>query len=93
VLVPGAPPPLPPVAPRPVVVRVPAGGFLPLFAHAPEIEDGQIVRMQVPAGLVTSLGWPLPAEDDHPRTAEVLFGEDGVARAIRFVPVSFRTGR
>jgi hypothetical protein len=69
------------------------GGFLPLFAHAPEIEDGQIVRMQVPAGLMTSLGWPLPAEDDHPRTADVLFGEDGVARAIRFVPVSFRTGR
>jgi len=93
-LLPGNPPLTPPppaVVSRPVTR--PGAGFLPLVAHAPEIEHGQIVRMQVPAGLVVSLGWPIPAEDDHPRTADVLFGEDGVARAIRFVPVSFRTGR
>jgi len=69
------------------------GGFLPITAFAPELEEGRIVRMEVPAGLVVSFGWPLPPEDDHPRTADVLFGEDGVARAIRFVPASFRTGR
>jgi hypothetical protein len=51
------------------------------------------VRVEVPAGLVVSFGWPLPAEDDRPRAADVLLGEDGVARAIRFLPASFRTGR
>jgi hypothetical protein len=91
-LVPATTAPVLPAAPRPSTGAL-GGGFLPIAAHAPEIEHGQIVRMQVPAGLVVSFGWPFPAEDDHPRTADVLFGEDGVARAIRFVPASFRTGR
>lgn len=91
-LVPTTPPPAAPAPPLPPVAAL-AAGFLPVAAHAPEIEHGQIVRMQLPAGLVVSFGWPLPAEDDHPRTADVLFGDDGVARAIRFVPASFRTGR
>jgi hypothetical protein len=91
--IPGKPPQLPqPVAQRPVAAPL-GGGFLPIAAFAPELEEGRIVRMEVPAGLVVSFGWPLPAEDDRPRTAEVLFGEDGVARAIRFLPASFRTGR
>jgi hypothetical protein len=69
------------------------GEFLPIGARVDEIEHGQVVRMQVPAGLVVNFGWPLPADDDRPRTADVLFGQDGVARAIRFLPASFRAGR
>jgi hypothetical protein len=89
----------PPVAQPPRVVRAPAlaprlpAAFLPIGASAAELEPGQIVRVEVPAGLVVSFGWPLPAEDDRPRAADVLLGEDGMARAIRFLPTSFRTGR
>jgi hypothetical protein len=84
-----------PPAMAPLAVSASAGPFLPIGAveRAHELEHGRIVRMQVPAGLAVSFGWPLPPEDDRPRTADVLFGEDGVARAIRFVPTSFRAGR
>jgi hypothetical protein len=69
--------------------------FLPIGGvhRARDTSRGHVVRMQVPATLPVMFGWPLPPEDDRPRAADVLFGEDGVARAIRFVPTSFRAGR
>ncbi|HXU83710.1 MAG TPA: hypothetical protein VN914_20090 [Polyangia bacterium] len=88
---PAAQPPVLVLAPPARAARLPAS-FLPIGAFT-EIEQGRIVRVEVPAGLVVSFGWPLPAEDDRPRAADVLLGEDGVARAIRFLPASFRTGR
>jgi hypothetical protein len=88
-LVPGTEPP---VVLQPAAARLPAS-FLPIGASQADLEHGQIVRVEVPAGLVVSFGWPLPAEDDRPRAADVLLGEDGVARAIRFLPASLRAGR
>jgi hypothetical protein len=89
-LAPGAAPPV--VVRAPAVGRLPAS-FLPIGTFPSDLEHGQIVRVEVPAGLVVSFGWPLPPEDDRPRAADVLLGEDGVARAIRFLPASLRTGR
>jgi hypothetical protein len=58
-----------------------------------EVRNPAVVRMRVPGVLPVLFGWPLPPTDDRPRTADVLFGEDGVARGIRFLPTSFEAGR
>jgi hypothetical protein len=69
--------------------------FLPIgsLERARDTTRGHVVRMRVPATLPVMFGWPLPPEDDRPRTADVLFGEDGVARGIRFVSTGFHAGR
>jgi hypothetical protein len=59
--------------------------FFPLrYAHVP-ISNGHLVRMEVPETAMESFG--LKLADDHatPVLADVLIGEDGVARAVRFV--------
>ena len=49
--------------------------------------EGQIVRLEVPATTLRAFGVTAPArtQRDAPVLADVLIGEDGVARAIRFV--------
>jgi hypothetical protein len=78
-----------------VNVAVARSPFLPIgsLERARDTTRGHVVRMRVPATLPVMFGWPLPPEDDRPRTADVLFGEDGVARGIRFVSTSFHAGR
>lgn len=79
----------PPVARRPVPKREPeevVTPFFPLMVSAPPFESGLLVRMTVPASAMRSVG--LPVEDDHlsdPVLADVLVGQDDLARAIRFV--------
>jgi hypothetical protein len=49
--------------------------------------DGVIVRVQLTASDLNSLGVPAMAgAARQPMRAELLFGQDGVARAVRFVP-------
>lgn len=79
-----------PQAPREVVTE-----FFPLVDYAPPFERGELVRMRVPASAMRAVG--LPVREDRltdPVQAEVLVGQEGMARAIRFVSYSqaSRTG-
>jgi hypothetical protein len=78
-------------APRPIAAskkaaREIATGFYPLVESAPPLERGLIVRVTVPASTMRSFG--LPVGDEYlsdPVMADVLVGQDDLARAIRFV--------
>src|SRR5688572_1472732 len=59
--------------------------FLPLDNYEP-IEMGVVVRVQLPGFLFGSSGMPLDEDQrGEPIEADILVGEDGSARAIRFV--------
>lgn len=63
--------------------------FFPLMDSPPPFERGQLVRMVVPASTMRTVGLPVAPERWGDRIqADVLVGEEGMARAIRFV--SFR---
>ena len=60
--------------------------FFPLMNPAPSFERGQLLRVQLPAAAMRTVG--LPVREDHLDDlvqADVLVGEEGMARAIRFV--------
>jgi hypothetical protein len=63
--------------------------FLPLTYGDPissSLEGGQLVRVQLPRATLLSFGFPMSEERaPEPIKADVLLGEDGMARAIRFV--------
>ena len=62
--------------------------FLPLgYGNALNLQDGgQIVRVEVPRSTLASFGLPMNTNRVGERVkADVLFGADGSARAIRFV--------
>lgn len=74
-------------------VRRPATGpkevvtdFFPLMDPAPPFERGQLLRVELPASAMQMVG--LPVREDRladPVQADVLVGEEGLLRAIRFV--------
>ena len=60
--------------------------FFPLMNPAPSFERGQMLRVQLPAAAMQTVG--LPVREDHLADliqADVLVGEEGMPRAIRFV--------
>lgn len=61
--------------------------FLPLtYGGLSQVDDGQMVRVELPRSALQSLGLPVNVERAGGRVkADVLLGHDGVARAIRFV--------
>jgi hypothetical protein len=63
--------------------------FVPLSygeSLSSSLEGGQLVRVQLPRATLLSFGFPMSEERaPEPIKADVLLGEDGVARAIRFV--------
>lgn len=62
--------------------------FIPLVQAGPytQAEEGHLVRVELPSSALASFGLPLNAEAPGGRVkADVLMGQDGVARAIRFV--------
>jgi hypothetical protein len=70
-----------PAQPREVVTE-----FFPLMDVMPPIEYGQVYRVTVPASTMRAVGIPVRREMWNQRVeAEVLVGEEGLARAIRFV--------
>jgi len=80
----------PRVAPARVEPHPPevATDFLPIegSANLAPIESGQIVRVQLPRSSMMRFG--LPVNQDRmmePVKADVVFAQDGIARAIRFV--------
>ena len=60
--------------------------FFPLMVSAPPFESGLLVRMTVPASAMRNVG--LDVSEEHLSDAvlaDVLVGQDDLARAIRFV--------
>ena len=60
--------------------------FFPLLDVAPPFESGEMLRVTVPASTMREVG--LPVNEDHLTDrvyADVLVGQEGLARAIRFV--------
>jgi hypothetical protein len=64
--------------------------FYPLEFSAVPISGGRLVRMEVPPSALEAFGVPDIADSSTPTTpdrllADVLVGDDGLARAVRFV--------
>ena len=85
-----APPPVPKVVrklrPTPRQPREVVTQFFPLLDVAPPFERGELLRVTVPASAMRKVG--LPVNEDHLTDrvyADVLVGQEGLARAIRFV--------
>jgi len=60
--------------------------FIPIVYDPEPIERGQIVRIRLPLAALASFG--LPVNEEHLEEtirADVVLGEDGLARAVRFV--------
>jgi hypothetical protein len=65
-----------------------ATDFIPLMqgARYAQAEGGHLVRVELPRSALASFGLPVNAEAAFGRVkADVLLGDDGLARAIRFV--------
>jgi hypothetical protein len=65
-----------------------ATDFLPLTdgSDLAQLDEGQVVRIELPRSALQSLGLPMNVERTGERIkADVLLGHDGIARAIRFV--------
>ncbi len=62
-----------------------ATNFIPLY-DIPMTEGGQVVRVELPRSALSTFGLPVNAKlADKPIKADVVIGNDGIARAIRFV--------
>jgi len=62
--------------------------FIPLteLADATAISSGTIVRVEMPRASLIAMGLPLNAERAHETVkADIVVGDDGLARAIRLV--------
>jgi hypothetical protein len=67
--------------PREIVTQ-----FFPLLDVAPPFERGELLRVTVPASTMRRVGLPVNEDRLDERVyADVLVGEEGLARAIRFV--------
>ncbi|MBI4469877.1 MAG: hypothetical protein HY650_11220 [Acidobacteria bacterium] len=74
-------------APAPAGDAEIATGFFPLtFGELPRMEGGQVQRIRVPRATLASFGLPMNADRSAESIpADILFGSDGMPRAIRFV--------
>jgi hypothetical protein len=62
--------------------------FLPMLpgVDGQTVESGRVIRVQMPRAALASFGLPFDVERaEESVKADVLLGEDGLARAIRFV--------
>jgi len=71
--------------------RLPITGFYPLMDAPPPFGNGILVRMIVPASTMRIAGLPdWDGQMEASVEADLLIGEDGMARAIRFVGLDRR---
>jgi hypothetical protein len=71
---------------RPKAQEVATPFFALPYGASSVVERGQLVRMRLPRSTLLPFGFPLDeTRASEPVNADVLFGEDGLARAIRFV--------
>jgi len=76
----------PPALAAPAAVEEVVTDFYPLVNPAPPFERGRLLRVEVPASAMRMVGLPVHAERlSDPVQADVLVGEEGLPRAIRFV--------
>lgn len=62
------------------------GEFIALSAGSYPLGDGMVVRVELPRSAPTLVGLPIPGGDvSGTVTADVVLGQDGMARAIRFL--------
>jgi hypothetical protein len=59
--------------------------MVPGAAALPPMESGSLVRMDVPVSMLPSLGFTPPANPLTRVRADVIVGQDGLARAVRLV--------
>ena len=80
------PPLAPPAPPRNSQKREIVTEFFPLLDVAPPFERGELLRVTVPASTMRKVGLPVNQDRMGDRIyADVLVGQEGLARAIRFV--------
>lgn len=79
--------------PKKTDVITPSGFVdLPWTAGLPAFESGEIVRMDIPLASLPSYGIDIsPGTGKGPVEADVLIGQDGLARQIRLVTTSSRS--
>jgi hypothetical protein len=71
---------------RPEALQELATDFFPLAVSAAPVAAAELLRVQLPAAAMQTVGLPVPEERlADPVDAEVLVGEDGLPRAIRFI--------
>ena len=77
-----------PITSAPPVAVLPATEFVPWpgASSLPTFESGQLMRMDLPASVVLSLGLVPPASQTGIVRTDVLVGQDGYARAVRLAP-------
>jgi len=78
---------LPHATPAPAAAAADDGSFvaLPYGDSLADLDAVQVVRVQVQPAALASLGWTVGSEAGSPVEAELLVGQDGIARGIRFV--------
>lgn len=60
--------------------------FIPLVYDPEPVDQGRVVRVRLPRAALAAFGLPMNEQlADEPIEADVLLGEDGLARAVRFV--------
>ena len=52
----------------------------------PRFESGHLMRLDLPASVAISLGLTLPGSGADVVRADILIGQDGLARAVRVAP-------
>jgi hypothetical protein len=63
-----------------------ASDFIALSSSSYPLGDGMVVRVELPRSAPVLVGLPIPGGDvSGTVTADVVLGEDGMARAIRFI--------
>jgi hypothetical protein len=81
-----------PAPPRGEDAVTPSGFVaLPWTAGLPAFESGEIVRMEVPVASLPAYGIDISSRADRPVEADILIGQDGLARAIRLVTNTVRS--
>ena len=62
--------------------------FIPLVDAAAPLESGALLRVRVPSSTLRTVGLPVHEDRwDEPVEADVLIGQEGIVRAIRFVGI------
>lgn len=60
--------------------------FMPVVYDPDPVERGSVVRVRLPRAALLTFGFPVnELRAEEPINADVLLGEDGLARAVRFV--------
>jgi len=73
---------------RPLEAMDAGSGFIPLLygEELTPLEGGQVVRVKLPRSILASFGFAVNMEiADEPVRADVVLGNDGVMRSIRFI--------